>query len=276
MAIKWTPLGLLIYLAMSAWAVGFIAFAAAAVSPHDGKARARLGRVGEWLFALGSAILVGGFVYRWVEVAHVPLQSKFEVFLCLGMLMWPLWVFCRRMLGARGPAANVLIGLAILFPAGFIFPAEPQVLPPALQSWLFLPHVSAYMLAYVALAMAGAQAGLTIIDQARGRADAARDGELATWRIIRLGLPLLTLGLVLGALWGKLAWGDYWNWDPKEQWSLATFLVYVAYVHARCLLAGRRVWIASSLALVGVLFVVITLLVVTMGKLFPGLHAYAG
>ena len=47
------------------------------------------------------------------------------------------------------------------------------------------------------------------------------------------GFRLLTLGLLLGSLWGKLAWGDYWGWDPKELWSLVCWLIYLGYFHFR-------------------------------------------
>lgn len=275
MAIKWTIVGMLIYLAMAGWAVSFALYVAGGFARRDGRSRVWLGRLGEVLFAFGGVVLAGGFICRWLEVGHVPLQSKFEVFMSLGVLMYPLWLFCNRVLGARGPALNVLIGMAVVFPAGFVFQAQPQVLPPALQSWLFLPHVGLYMLAYVVLTMAGAQAALQIVDQCLGRAEAACEDELATWRIVRLGLPMLIGGLALGALWGKLAWGDYWNWDPKELWSLATFLVYVSYLHVRGLQGGRHGWVNSVLALAGVVCILITLLIVTMGRLFPGLHSYA-
>ena len=90
------------------------------------------------------------------------------------------------------------------------------------------------MLSYVIMAKAAVPAfrALLAVPEA-----AAEEGlapwDAATHRMVSLGFPLLTLGLVLGAVWGKLAWGDYWNWDPKELWSLTSWLVYVAYFHVR-------------------------------------------
>ena len=72
--------------------------------------------------------------------------------------------------------------------------------------------------------------------------------EQATYRVACLGFPLLTLGLVLGAWWGKLAWGDYWNWDPKELWSLTTFAAYLVYLHVRCMCGTRHPRLSSVLA----------------------------
>ena len=39
--------------------------------------------------------------------------------------------------------------------------------------------------------------------------------------------------MVMGALWAKQAWGDYWTWDPKETWAAATWIGYLLYLHLR-------------------------------------------
>jgi ABC-type transport system involved in cytochrome c biogenesis permease subunit len=98
---------------------------------------------------------------------------------------------------------------------------------------------------------------------------------VATHRMVSLGFPLLTLGLVLGAVWGKRAWGDYWNWDPKELWSLVSWLVYVAYFHVRYVLGPRHSRLAAALVVAGCVAVVITLLVVNLSRVFGGMHSYA-
>ena len=53
------------------------------------------------------------------------------------------------------------------------------------------------------------------------------------YKTIMMGFPLLTVGIITGAVWANQAWGTYWGWDPKETWSLITWLVYAAYLHAR-------------------------------------------
>ena len=86
----------------------------------------------------------------------------------------------------------MLIGVIVLFPAGFIFSAEPMQLPPALQSWLFGPHVLVYMLSYILMTKAAVQAAMQLIGQ-------KYEGNLlipeeATYRMVCAGFPLLTLG----------------------------------------------------------------------------------
>jgi cytochrome c-type biogenesis protein CcsB len=63
-----------------------------------------------------------------------------------------------------------------------------------------------------------------------------------SYRIIGLGFPLLTIGIIAGGVWANEAWGSYWSWDPKETWALITWLVFAAYLHARI----TRGWQGSS------------------------------
>ena len=86
------------------------------------------------------------------------------------------------------------------------------------------------------------------------------------------GFFLLTLGLVLGAAWGKVCWGHWWQFDPKEMWSLATWFVYAAYFHVRPRLSekGDRIFLA-----VGAVMIVLTLTWINLSKVFTGMHSYA-
>jgi ABC-type transport system involved in cytochrome c biogenesis permease subunit len=262
MAIKYTIQGLLIYATIVAYLLAFVATVA------------RRERLGQGLFLAGFCVAVLSFAYRWYHVQHVPLQNLCEVFLFLGMACVPISWFCRRVLNTGGPWADMLIGAIVLFPAGFIFRAEPMPLPPALQSWLFAPHVAVYMLAYVFMAKAFCQAGEQLLVSPSAERTTLPP-EQATYELITIGFPLLTLGLILGSWWGKLAWGDYWGWDPKELWSLASWLVYLGYFHWRYMFGKKYPRINSAWAITGMTAIVITLLWVNLSRLFPGLHSYA-
>ncbi|MEM9119749.1 MAG: c-type cytochrome biogenesis protein CcsB [Cyanobacteria bacterium P01_F01_bin.56] len=92
-----------------------------------------------------------------------------------------------------------------------------------------------------------------------------------SYRIIGLGFPLLTIGIISGAVWANEAWGSYWSWDPKETWALITWLVFAAYLHARITRGwqGRRpaILAASGFLVVWVCYLGVNIL----GK---GLHSY--
>ncbi len=92
-----------------------------------------------------------------------------------------------------------------------------------------------------------------------------------SYRIIGLGFPLLTIGIIAGAVWANEAWGSYWSWDPKETWALITWLVFAAYLHARITKGwqGRR---PAILAAVG--FLVVWVCYLGVNLLGKGLHSY--
>lgn len=92
-----------------------------------------------------------------------------------------------------------------------------------------------------------------------------------SYRIIGLGFPLLTIGIISGAVWANEAWGSYWSWDPKETWALITWLVFAAYLHARITRGwqGRK---PAILATTG--FVVVWVCYLGVNLLGKGLHSY--
>ena len=91
------------------------------------------------------------------------------------------------------------------------------------------------------------------------------------YRVILFGFFLLTIGVVLGAVWANESWGSYWSWDPKETWSLITWFVYAGYLHA----TRTRGWIgkpAAILVLVG--FAVTLFCYLGVNLVLSGLHSY--
>lgn len=146
---------------------------------------------------------------------------------------------CRFLAGALTVLLPVfIIGRIVLRP-------EP---PPALQSVLLAPHVAAYAASFMVLLFAAFGIGR---------------------RYVPLGFLLMTNGLIIGAIWGKICWGDWWQYDPKEMWSFATWLVYAAYLP---LARHRR--LELSLRIAGAVLIVLTLTWVNFSRLFSGLHSY--
>ena len=99
------------------------------------------------------------------------------------------------------------------------------------------------------------------------------------WTMIAFGFPFLTLGIITGSVWASVAWGRYWGWDPKETWSLITWLVYAFFLHVRFsgglfgLKAKSLPELQAILSVLGFLFVLFTYFGVNY--LLSGLHAYA-
>jgi cytochrome c-type biogenesis protein CcsB len=92
-----------------------------------------------------------------------------------------------------------------------------------------------------------------------------------SYRMIGLGFPLLTIGIIAGAVWANEAWGSYWSWDPKETWAMITWLMFAAYLHARI----TRGWQGRKPAILAASgFVVVWICYLGVNLLGKGLHSY--
>jgi len=261
MMVKDTLQGGLIYLTLSLF------LSAAALL------RGRFRTIGRNLWFLGFVAAAASVVWRGWHTGHPPMQNLFEFFLCMAAALWPLSVLSRRKWKSDTDFQDALLGALILFPAGFVFNEEVRRLPPALQSSLFVPHVGSYVAGYVMLA----RAALMALPLFRAEADAAcvLQADAASRKTAVIGFVLLSLGLLLGSLWGKICWGHYWQWDPKEMWSLATWFVYAGYFHYRLKNGLRNPFVLATLLWMGLLFVVLTLTWINVSRLFSGMHTYA-
>ena len=137
---------------------------------------------------------------------------------------------------------------------------------PALQSGWFIPHVMIYFIAYAALFLSFVTAVLYMFNPDPRRlkennllGQDVLDFELYTHGTISFGFTALVFGLLIGAVWAKEAWGDYWVWDPKESWALITMLIYAGYLHMR-LVKGWRGRKAAWFAIIGFAAVMFTYL----------------
>lgn len=92
-----------------------------------------------------------------------------------------------------------------------------------------------------------------------------------SYRIIGLGFPFLTIGIISGGVWANEAWGSYWSWDPKETWALITWLIFATYLHARI----TKGWEGKKTAILGSLgFFIIWICYLGVNFLGKGLHSY--
>ena len=111
----------------------------------------------------------------------------------------------------------------------------------------------------------------TVVSLSPQRLTLADTLDNISYRMIGLGFPLITIGIIAGAVWANEAWGSYWSWDPKETWALITWLVFAAYLHARITKGwqGRR---PAILAATG--FAVVWVCYLGVNILGNGLHSY--
>jgi len=118
-----------------------------------------------------------------------------------------------------------------------------------------------------------------VIEEEVVKSDIVQDNRLSllesidnlSYRTISFGFPLLTIGIIAGAVWANEAWGSYWSWDPKETWALITWLVFASYLHARITKSwqGKKPAIIASFG-----FIVVWICYLGVNFLGKGLHTY--
>ena len=219
----------------AASAICWVTAAALCWSPGPGKPfRGIAGK--SWLPTVvsltGSVIFFSFIIGLWISLERPPMRTQGETRLwysffisIIGVIVWCRWKF-RWIL-------SFSTMMSVMFACINIFKPEihSKTLMPALQSPWFVPHVAVYMFAY---AMMGAVTLFAIyLWWQSGRREIRREEMGACDTLVKIGWAFLTLGMVMGALWAKEAWGDWWTWDPKETWALATWLGYLLYIHLR-------------------------------------------
>jgi len=222
-------------------------------------------------------LAVGGFLSNLVLLVvftytgkRLPLATGNEFllsFICITALVYLIF----EMITKTNNAGGVVMLIEVLLLLVFIILMPDQMekaspLLPALKSHWLTIHVLTAVLSYSGFTLA---AGLAF-GQLR---TTNSNGEAFIYRIVTVSFALLSLSIVLGAIWAEQAWGSYWSWDPKEIWALITWIVYAVYLHLR----KQREWRgkpAIIMVLVGFSIVLFTFLGVNY--IMPGLHSYAG
>jgi len=228
---------------------------------------------------------------RWYEsyqlgIGHAPMSNLYESLVFFSWTIILLYLFIQykykiKILGAFvTPFAFLGMAYASISPN---VNETIQPLVPALQSNWLISHVVTCFLGYAAFAVS-CGVSCTYILKKRYEERQATGGVLGAfpasavldelvYKTIAIGFPLLTIGIVTGAAWANYAWGTYWSWDPKETWSLITWFIYAAFLHARVTRGWRGVK-AAVLSIIGFVAVIFTYLGVNL--LLSGLHSYGG
>ena len=205
--------------------------------------------------------------------------SGYLILTLAGVALWFEATNRTRLAGFGGSALGFIF--MILAHNAPIFDSEIRPLMPALQSSWLTYHVIIIMLSYSAFAVSFFVA-VTYLGKDILGGDSSKIGvvrslpELAAldifnYKIIAVGFPLLTVGIILGAVWANTAWSRPWGFDPKETWSAITWLIYAIYFHLR-LIGGWKGRRAAIVSLIGFACVLFTYLGVNY--LLPSLHSY--
>jgi cytochrome c-type biogenesis protein CcsB len=234
---------------------------------------------------LGHSFAIG---LRWIEsyrlgIGHAPMSNLYEslIFFAWTIILLYLLIEWRTQNRSIGAFATPLAFLAMAYASYSPNVTERiQPLVPALKSNWLIAHVITCFFGYAAFGLAF---GLSLMYLLKRRREEGKESlfvrlipgrallDELTYQMILIGFLLLTLGIITGSVWAHSAWGSYWSWDPKETWSLITWLVYAAVLHSR-LIRGWRGKRIAILAIIGFGCVLFTYFGVNY---LAGLHSYA-
>ena len=263
------------------------------------------------LFMLFSNLLIFMVLsLRWIKSGHFPLSNLYESLMFLSWSLTFLNLFIELVtlnlndliyssmdpnsLNNKQVFMAKLIG-SITSPcalftnafASFSLPKEMQEsapLVPALQSNWLMMHVTVMILSYAALILGSLLSiGFLIITGGKELNESSLNNasnqsqnlsmtlDNLSYRILGIGFPLLTIGILSGAVWANEAWGSYWSWDPKETWAFLTWLVFAIYLHTRL----TKGWQGKKPALIAsVGFITVWICYLGVNLIGEGLHSY--
>lgn len=230
-------------LLMAGFVVALAAYAAAAATLVFRASAAR------WIAAAGVLAHLAALAVRGVLIGYLPLTNKFESFAAASLAVALTAVVAWRPSRVHG---TFLLAVAVAFlSAALAFPADLAYPPPLMRTPWYPLHVPMSFLAYGLWTAAAAGALAWAVD--RDPAWLPRIHRLALQ-----GFGLWSVGMVCGGVWGVLAWGAYFLWDPKVVWSVLLWFHYATFVHVRLAPSLRsRPWVGPALAGVGFAWVLV-------------------
>ncbi|UJS16824.1 MAG: c-type cytochrome biogenesis protein CcsB [Candidatus Jettenia sp.] len=262
----------LINITLIVYVVASIAYIAREIWQSAGTRWVSLG-----LFILAFCLNLAMVLKRSIEAGHPPFSNLYEsliFYACCTAFVYIIFEFIYnfRIVGALASVLSMLILLYATLQDDTIRPIMP-----ALKSNWMLVHVVTYMLGYAAFGISFVTSIIFLVvkpfakkTQGSSREEEKeilpRNFDKLSYKIVAFGFPFLTLGMVTGAVWAKKAWGDYWSWDPKETWSLITWLAYLVYLHTPLVLPKMNInkskasvmlafWLLISFGIVNFTFV---------------------
>jgi len=246
------------------------------------------GRLATIVTVVGFAVQTMAIILRWVEsyslgIGHAPFSNLYEslIFFAWTVILLYLIVEWRTKTRTLGAFVTPLAFLALAY-ASFSPNIRSHIQPliPALKSNWLISHVITCFFGYAAFSLSF---GISIMYLLKRLDNDDRKNlflklipgkdvlDELNYQMVVIGFLMLTLGIITGSVWAHSAWGTYWSWDPKETWSLITWLIYASVLHSRMV----RGWKGKKIAIlcfIGFSCVMFTYFGVNY---LAGLHSYA-
>ena len=235
----------------------------------------KLGRWAWILFLVSFAGQTAYLIVRGIAAHRLPLSNQFEFSAAFAWGVALMLLILRTRMKADWLSAIAMPMTFLILSYAALQPREITDLMPALRSGWFAFHIGSAVISYSAFVVAGC-VGLRylLLEKKSGEGDTLKLEQMdyLSYRLIALGVLMLTVTILSGAIWAEQAWSAFWTWDPKEVWALITWIIYVVYLHLR-LRGKRRGRIMAWYAIIAVPIVLFTF--AGVNTLLSGLHSYA-
>ncbi|GAB4344398.1 MAG: c-type cytochrome biogenesis protein CcsB [Candidatus Abyssubacteria bacterium] len=276
--------GTLINFSFASFLVAMVVYAANNFIRREKLSRI-LGYLGSLSLLVGLVVITAAILIRWQQAGRPPFSNMYESLILFAWAIALIYLTLELIYKIRiaGVLAAILAVTAIAAASFFDSTIEP--LMPALQSdWLFY-HVLTCFIGYAAFAISAAASIVYLILKAKGKVPAQKSEaselvralESFNYESVRFGFLFLLVGIITGAVWANESWGTYWSWDPKETWSLITWIIYAIMIHFKYVSGRFGIRDINTFnavcSLVGFLAVIFTYFGVNF--VLTGLHSYA-
>ena len=236
-------------------------------------------KAGFYLLLAAFIAHTAGLGLRWYISGHAPWSNGYESLIYISWATVLAGLFFSRKSSMTLAATSILAALT-LFVAHLSW-MDPQItnLVPVLKSYWLTIHVSIISASYGFLALGALLGFITMIlfifrKETKAHIDKAiKELTKINEMSIIIGLVMLSIGNMLGAVWANESWGRYWSWDAKETWTLVSIMVYAFVVHTRFIPKMKTAYfnaVASTVA-----FASIIMTYFGVNYYLSGMHSYA-
>ena len=204
---------------------------------------------GHYFLTAGFLIHFLATLLRYFKAGYTPITNTYEALSFFSLCVAFFFLYIKRIYRMDMLGSIFLPVITIILVMAFAFPTEIKPLPPMLNSWWLPIHaifsfigcsifLVGFFVAFVYL-MVEKKIKKKQFSFASARFPSLETLDSINYCCISYGFIFLTIGIITGSLWASTTWGSYWSWDPKETWSLVTWIVYAILIHNRLTIGWR-------------------------------------
>ena len=234
----------------------------------------KLGKAAWIVFLAAFAAHTVYIIVRGFAAGRLPLSNQFEFATAFAWGVALMLLILRTRMKAEWLSVIAMPMTFFLLSFAALQPREITDLMPALRSGWFGFHIGSAVISYSAFVVAGCIGLRYILLHRKGREEdrfRLRQMDWLSYRLVALGVLMLTVTILTGAIWAEQAWSAFWTWDPKEVWALITWIIYVVYLHLR-LRSGKQGLAMAWYVMIAVPVVLFTF--AGVNTLMSGMHSY--